>query len=528
MIAALAVVLSVVGVFWVTPAAPAAGADLSKFDPGHIISDALFFDSGAMSEQQIQSFIESKVPNCQPGYICLKDWRDNSRTTAADAMCGAYQGAPNERASAIIYKVARACGINPQVILVTLQKEQGLVTHTWPSDWRCRIAMGQGCPDTAACDSQYYGFFNQVYGAAWQFKRYANPPGTSKYFTWYAPGKTWNVLFSPNHSCGSGPVFIQNQATANLYYYTPYQPNAASLRAGYGTGDGCSTYGNRNFYNYFTDWFGDPSIGVYGAIFGVWVANGSSGGLLGRPSAAESCDWNPASTNCVQPFRSGTIAWAPTTGAHYIAGSINDRWRATRSAMGLPVADEACAWSGNVGCSQEFQYGTIVWTPTYGVRTLGSGISAEWHDTAHEIVGFPTGDESCDWTVGTCVQEFQRGGIVWSRDAGTHYMGAGIYAEWAGRARGVVGFPTGDESCDWTVGTCVQEFQRGGIVWSRDGGTHYVAGAIWAAWKTAHPPVGPPLGDENCSWTATPACTQSFQLAAIHWTPSAGAVIDRR
>ena len=26
--------------------------------------------------------------------------------------------------------------------------------------------MGYGCPDTAACDAQYYGFFNQVYSAA--------------------------------------------------------------------------------------------------------------------------------------------------------------------------------------------------------------------------------------------------------------------------------------------------------------------------------------------------------------------------
>ena len=47
-----------------------------------------------------------------------------------------------------------------------------------------------------------------------------------------------------------------NQATANVYYYTPYQPNSTALAAGYGTGDSCSAYGNRNFYNYFTDWFG--------------------------------------------------------------------------------------------------------------------------------------------------------------------------------------------------------------------------------------------------------------------------------
>jgi putative cell wall-binding protein len=239
-----------------------AAADLSSFQPGNIVSDAVFFYKDAMTEAQIQAFLEQKVPSCKAGYTCLRDWYDTSRTTSADAMCGAYQGGVRERASRIIYKVAQACGINPQVILVTLQKEQGLVTHTWPSDWRYTIAMGQGCPDTAACDTRYYGFFNQVFGAAWQLKRYANPPGTSQYFTWYAPGKTWNVRWHPNAACGSSPVYVQNQATANLYYYTPYQPNAAALRAGYGTGDGCSSYGNRNFVNYFTDWFGSTQVPV--------------------------------------------------------------------------------------------------------------------------------------------------------------------------------------------------------------------------------------------------------------------------
>lgn len=231
-------------------------ADLSKFNPGNIISDAVFFNSNTMTEAQIQAFLESKVPTCRSGYTCLKDWYDTSRSTGSDAMCGSYSGGVRERASAIIYKVAKACGINPQVILATLEKEQGLVTHVWPSEWRYTIAMGQGCPDTAACDTRYYGFFNQVYGAAWQFKRYANPPGTSQYFTWYAPGKTWNIRWNPNEACGSSPVYVENQATANLYYFTPYQPNAAAIRAGYGEGDGCSSYGNRNFYQRFTDWFG--------------------------------------------------------------------------------------------------------------------------------------------------------------------------------------------------------------------------------------------------------------------------------
>ncbi len=231
-------------------------ADLSQFKPGNIISDAVFFNSATMTEAQIQSFLESKVTSCRSGYTCLKDYYVQTRSIAADAMCGAYSGGGSERASRVIFKVAQACGINPQVILVMLQKEQGLITSTAPSAWAYQAAMGQGCPDTAACDTAYYGLFNQVYGGARQMKRYANPPGTSNYFTWYAPGKTWNVQYHPNTSCGRGAVYIENQATANLYYYTPYQPNAAALSAGYGLGDGCSSYGNRNFFNYFTDWFG--------------------------------------------------------------------------------------------------------------------------------------------------------------------------------------------------------------------------------------------------------------------------------
>lgn len=231
---------------------PAEAADLSQFRAGNIISNNVFFNSGSMGEAQVQSFLNSRVSGCSSGYVCLKDYTQSTPSRGADSHCSAYAGAGNEPAARIIVKVAQACGINPQVLIVMLQKEQGLVTSTGPSSTRYQIAMGYACPDTAACDSQYYGFFNQVYSAARQFKVY----GSSSNFTWYAPGRTANVRYHPDASCGSSPVYIENQATANLYYYTPYQPNAAALAAGYGTGDRCSAYGNRNFFNYFTDWFG--------------------------------------------------------------------------------------------------------------------------------------------------------------------------------------------------------------------------------------------------------------------------------
>lgn len=275
------------------PSGPALTADLSQFRPGNIISDAVFYNSGTMSEGQIQAFLDSKVRSCAAGNTCLKDYYDTSRAIEANAMCGAYQGGGRERASTIIFRVAQACGLNPQVILVMLEKEQSLITHTNPSATRYRIAMGQGCPDTAACDTRYYGFFNQVMGAAWQLKRYGNPPGTSQYFTWYPVGRVSNVLYNPNAACGSSPVLIENKATAALYYYTPYQPNAAALRAGYGLGDGCSAYGNRNFYQFFNDWFGASSVAANSPFGNVELVAASPGeyrvvGWAADPNSTES------------------------------------------------------------------------------------------------------------------------------------------------------------------------------------------------------------------------------------------------
>ncbi|MGQ7310502.1 FG-GAP repeat domain-containing protein [Microbacterium arabinogalactanolyticum] len=239
------------------PASPV-HASLVGFNAGNIISDEVFTARDTMTEAQIQAFFEAKVPKCLGGtdkygpIVCLKDYKTNSVNRPADQYCNGYSGATAEPASRIIARVSQSCGINPQVLIVMLQKEQSLVTHTWPSAWRYDKALGQGCPDDAACNPAYVGFFYQIYGAARQMKVYME----GYYFKYYAPGKTWNIRYNPDVACGSSPVTIANKATSALYYYTPYQPNAAALRAGYGEGDACSAYGNRNFYNYFTDWFG--------------------------------------------------------------------------------------------------------------------------------------------------------------------------------------------------------------------------------------------------------------------------------
>ena len=270
-LAALVVFLVLSAVLVAFPGERASAVTGAGFDPGYLISDQRFLDKNAMSEQQIQSFLDTKIGGrCVAGYTCINSFTEStfSRATVEAGHCTAYSGAVNERASRIIYKVAQSCGISPQTLLVLLEKETSLVTGTKPTSGTYRKATGYGCPDTSDCDAAFYGFYNQVYKAAWQFRQYTNYP--NRYF------KIGNVAvgYHPNSSCGSSTVTIKNQASANLYNYTPYQPNTAALGNMYGTGDACSSYGNRNFWRIFIDWFGTGETQPFGNVEQVSGVNG--------------------------------------------------------------------------------------------------------------------------------------------------------------------------------------------------------------------------------------------------------------
>ena len=269
-------------------AVTAASPVTAGFNAGYIISDVNFYNGNSMTVDQIQQFLNQRLQRCiigTPGYEagrdlsgpywgansviasnCLKDMRFNSGGFDANQYCKGYAPTNNESAAQIISRVAKACGINPKVLLVMLEKEQSLVGDDWPFKRQYDRAMGYACPDsgpnsTANCNSKYYGFFNQVYYSAWQFRVYQANPG------WYGyrAGQYNAVKWAPNDvnrvpvDCGTSQVYIANAATAALYIYTPYRPNQAALDAGWGTGDGCSSYGNRNFYNFYKAWFGSPN-----------------------------------------------------------------------------------------------------------------------------------------------------------------------------------------------------------------------------------------------------------------------------
>ncbi|MBT2503090.1 hypothetical protein [Curtobacterium sp. ISL-83] len=238
----------------------ASAATAAAFDPGNIISDANFYDGSAMSGSDVQSFLNSVAPNCRAasgGPACLKDFVQNmSGIAAVSGRCAAIAGG-SKSAATMIAQVGAACGISQKVLLVLLQKEQAIVATNSPTSYMYLHATGFACPDTAPCDPKYFGFGQQVYAAALQFKRYQASPTS-----WaYQAGRNNSILYNPNSACGRKTVYIQNQATASLYIYTPYTPNAAAMANLYGSGDSCSAYGNRNFWRMYTDWFGSPTGG---------------------------------------------------------------------------------------------------------------------------------------------------------------------------------------------------------------------------------------------------------------------------
>lgn len=236
----------------------ATAADLdaiaAEFQPGLIVSDQQFYDAYAMTEAGIQSFLE-QVP-CAPKDTspCLADFRtklpEMPAETSSPAHCSAIAGSTRARAADIISKIAIACGVSPKLLLVLMQKEQSLLTK--PSAYGYERATGYGCPDSTGCDEKYYGFVNQLYNAAWQFRQYTVQPDRK-----FQIG-TVDVAFNPEPSCGTAPVDIHNQATANLYNYTPYQPNQAAIADPAGEGDTCSAWGNLNVWLLWNVWFGDP------------------------------------------------------------------------------------------------------------------------------------------------------------------------------------------------------------------------------------------------------------------------------
>ena len=276
---------------------PAHAVTASDWKAGRIIDDALFTNASDMSVNDIQSFLNSRVPNCDtwgtqpaidwgrpdltraqyaatrgwpgPPYVCLRNYYEVPKSEPGPGVpVNSFQNGGNPPAGSIsaaqmIYNAAQRYQINPKALLVTIQKESigPLTTDTWPLEKQYTYAMGAYCPDSgpggsANCDPNYAGFSIQIAQSA-RLMRYYLDNMQQPWWAYKKPFQNNYILWNVEPTgCGGGNVYVETKATAALYTYTPYQPNAAALNNMYGTGDRCSAYGNRNFWRIWNDWFG--------------------------------------------------------------------------------------------------------------------------------------------------------------------------------------------------------------------------------------------------------------------------------
>lgn len=555
-----ALAVSVLGIFVLPQETDA--ADKSDFNPGHIIDDAVFYNSGSMSATQIQKFLESKNPNCDyngtqsaadwgypslthaqlaeklrngqitisgvdgskfhaPPYKCLTRYNQSTpQMEAASGYCNAINSA-TRTAAQIIKDVASACGINPQVLIILLEKEQSLVTDKWPLNRQLQNATGFACPDTAPCDPAYGGFFYQVYHAARQFKVYQANPNSYN----YRAGRNNNIYWHPDLTrCGSSTVYIQNQATAALYIYTPYRPNSAALNNLYGTGDSCSSYGNRNFWRIFTDWFGSTVYTTGGSIGNKYTATGGMTGPLGMPTSNEKV---LASGGTYQQFENGRIYWKSKMGAWIVSGGIGTKYTnaggANNSGLGTPLSDEAVLPSGAV--YQQFENGRIYWKSKMGTWIVAWSVGDKYVSENGDAgsLGFPTSDEAVTPNGGS-YQQFENGRIYWKSGLGARALTGDMltYFDTNGGIEGSLGYPSSDVTITPQVtsqsfqGATVHKTATDYYLTLGSVGNKYMSGNI----RTA---LGIPTGNE----TALPSggTYQQFENGRIYWKSKKGAWI---
>ncbi|MDD2807276.1 MAG: type VII secretion protein EccB [Patescibacteria group bacterium] len=172
-------------------------AQARTFDPNNIITDADLTNKDALSKTAIQVFLE----------------RENSVLARYSQIINGVA----QKASEIIWNVGQATNINPEFLLTTLEKEQGLVQKSSATEKALDWATGYSCFN-GGCKDKYQGFYNQVQATA-----------ETQQIYWDRAGQFSFKVGQTTMTYDGYPVTPANKATANLYIYTPHVGKAPEL-----------------------------------------------------------------------------------------------------------------------------------------------------------------------------------------------------------------------------------------------------------------------------------------------------------
>ncbi|SFO94796.1 LGFP repeat-containing protein [Geodermatophilus dictyosporus] len=257
---------------------------------------------------------------------------------------------------------------------------------------------------------------------------------------------------------------------------------------------------------------------------------GGASGRLGSPTTAERCGLRDG--GCLQEFQGGSIYWSPATGARVVDGDIRARWGQLgweNGYYGYPVADARCGLRDG-GCLQLFQGGSIYWTPALGAVAVDGAIRARWGQLGWEngYYGYPVANARCGLRDGGCLQLFQGGSVYWTAATGAVAIDGAIRARWGqlGWENGRYGYAVANARCGLRDGGCLQQFQGGSVYWTAATGAVAIDGDIrtrWGqlGWENGH--YGYPQANARCGLVGL-GCVQQFQGGSVYWTPATGAV----
>ena len=613
-LAAAAFVATFFGLAYKNTPTTDAAVKATDFKAGRIIDDEIFYDPNTMTVSEIQAHLDKYSANCDmwgekaigygrkingvavnpnvtrrdyarmmreagradyhdAPYVCISKYYENPTTHKTNYDTNAQPEEGMISAAQIIYDAAHEYSINPQVLLVMLKKESYVWGDTWPLKNEYNTVMGYACPDNAPCDSAYFGFYNQVMKAAWQLKYYKD----HIYSYGYYPFMTNNIYYSPNYSCGTKAVYLENIATTSLYIYTPYTPNDAAL-ANYPGEAHCGSYGNRNFFMYFSEWFGSTTESKQEQkISQRYNDLKKSGNDLGKKLTDEpNCNIGHEGA-CVQAYENGVIIYSPETGAWENMGEIRKKFIAAKSIdgeLGFPIGPNNCNIGHEGACVQAYKNGVIIHSPETGTwinsgeirkryiesgsidgelgfpisdiiedktingsyQRFSTGVLAQINDSVYlfennifdkyiknyDLLGKPVMDSNCN--IGhdnACVQAFD-GGVIISKDKKAWLNYGDIRAKFItlGSVDGKLGFPISDVEDEG--GTLVQKYESGIIV-SEQNGTYSLYGDFYEEYLKKPDTYGLPIMDINCNiYGHKNSCVQAFKNNSVIISSSKG------
>jgi hypothetical protein len=259
------------------------------FNNNRVIDDSIFDNVNSMTAGDINAFLNKFPSSCISPNNGFSAIDPNGYNPSNGFLYGG-----NVSAGQVIYDAAQAYGINPQVLLTTLQKEQSLINGgAGCSTNRYAKAVGYGCPDggtsydysgvnlytkngvtytsvSGVCvnSAAKVGFTQQVIHAAWMLK-YSKERSKGN-IGWAVIKGNWdnsddlNATYSGYMTQGCFKRSKYESTCTNYDGYTTIDNTAVHID----TGGTAALYrytphfsGNTNFVNLFNTYFGSTLSG---------------------------------------------------------------------------------------------------------------------------------------------------------------------------------------------------------------------------------------------------------------------------